>query len=75
MALTQGRTNERIDVLEHRVTKLEETYIPIQVHTEKDRLRDEEFEEMKLGHDELQKRLERIETKIDSIEAAMRSKR
>ena len=72
---TQGKTSERIDVLESRVTKLEETYIPTQVHMEKDRLRDEEFEEMKAGHEELQKRLERIETKIDSLEVAVRDKR
>ena len=71
----QGVTNQRITTIEGRVSEIERTYLPVAVHDEKEKAAKAEFDKMQLGHEELQRRLDAIDKKLDGIEAALRSSR
>lgn len=63
--LTAGRVSARFENLETRVVIIEDNYVPAKVHIERDRVRDEQINELRFQNAELSRRLGRIEEKLD----------
>lgn len=63
--ITAGRISARFDNLESRVETIEATYVPARVHAERDKMRDEQVGELRDQNAELNRRLTRIEEKLD----------